>query len=117
MTKFSKYKTSVYIFFCFRSAFVLLDNERLEELWDWEARDKDIKILNGRLAIHFNPKLCFYKIEKFAEIANISGFTEDEVPRGTNGDKEACTLKKIINENSKSKLTFVVVIFFFKFFK
>ncbi|EEB18223.1 Insulin receptor precursor, putative [Pediculus humanus corporis] len=78
-----------------KSAFVLLDNERLEELWDWDAREKDLRILNGRLAIHFNPKLCFYKIEKFVEIVKIKGFTEDEVPRGTNGDKEACELSVV----------------------
>ncbi|KAK6624304.1 hypothetical protein RUM44_011163 [Polyplax serrata] len=78
-----------------KSAFVLLDNERLEELWDWDARGKDIRILKGSLAIHFNPKLCFYKIEEFVKIANISGFTEDEVPRGTNGDKEACNFTRL----------------------
>lgn len=74
----------------FRSAFILLDNENLEELWDWSTREKDIRIENGRLAFYLNPKLCFKKIQEFNEIAKMQEFTPEEVPPESNGDKVAC---------------------------
>ncbi|KAL0278477.1 UNVERIFIED_CONTAM: hypothetical protein PYX00_000292 [Menopon gallinae] len=78
-----------------KSAFVLLDNENLEELWDWSTRDKDIRIENGRLAFYLNPKLCFEKIQKFNEIAKMPEFTPEEVPPESNGDKVACNISPL----------------------
>lgn len=48
-----------------------------------------MKIGKGRLFFHFNPKLCFKKIQEFATATNKSDFTEFEV--AANGDKIACT--------------------------
>jgi len=76
--------------FVHRYSFVLLDNQNLEELWDWDSRQEDLRILNGRLFFHFNPKLCLYKIEKLKQVANLPDFTDLEVAANSNGDKVAC---------------------------
>ncbi|KAJ4434420.1 hypothetical protein ANN_22982 [Periplaneta americana] len=72
-----------------RYAFVLLDNQNLQELWDWDTRKEDLRILNGRLFFHFNPKLCLYKIEKLKQVAQLPNFTDLEVAANSNGDKVA----------------------------
>jgi insulin receptor len=69
---------------------VLLDNQNLQELWDWNARSENLSILEGRLFFHFNPKLCFYKIEKLKQVAHLQNFTDLEVAANSNGDKVAC---------------------------
>lgn len=75
---------------CFRYVFVVLDNQNLQELWDW--RNRTLSIDNGSLFFHFNPKLCINKIEKLQEVAmpNLPHFTELEVAQNSNGDKIAC---------------------------
>lgn len=67
----------------------MTDNQNLQELWDWKEH-KDFKILHGKLFFHFNPKLCFEKIEPLKYMALESEFTELEVARNSNGDKFAC---------------------------
>ncbi|GFG35214.1 hypothetical protein Cfor_01318, partial [Coptotermes formosanus] len=73
-------------------SFVLLDNQNLQELWDWNARSENLSILEGRLFFHFNPKLCFYKIEKLKQVAHLQNFTDLEVAANSNGDKVACNV-------------------------
>jgi insulin receptor len=77
-------------FFACRYSFVLLDNQNLQELWDWNTRPEDLRIVNGRLFFHFNPKLCLYKIEKLKQVAQLPDFTDLEVAANSNGDKVAC---------------------------
>jgi insulin receptor len=69
---------------------VLLDNQNLQELWDWDTRGEDLLIMNGRLFFHFNPKLCLNKIEKLKQVARLPDFTDLEVAANSNGDKVAC---------------------------
>lgn len=69
--------------------FVVLDNQNLQELWNWES-NKTLKIEKGRLFFHFNPKLCIREIEKLQNITNITNVTELEVAKNSNGDKIAC---------------------------
>ncbi|XP_069673154.1 insulin-like receptor isoform X2 [Periplaneta americana] len=76
-------------------AFVLLDNQNLQELWDWDTRKEDLRILNGRLFFHFNPKLCLYKIEKLKQVAQLPNFTDLEVAANSNGDKVACNVTEL----------------------
>ncbi|PNF35477.1 Insulin-like receptor [Cryptotermes secundus] len=73
-------------------SFVLLDNQNLQELWDWNTRPEDLRIVNGRLFFHFNPKLCLYKIEKLKQVAQLPDFTDLEVAANSNGDKVACNV-------------------------
>nr|CDI30232.1 Insulin Receptor [Blattella germanica] len=76
-------------------AFVLPDNQNLQELWDWDTRPEKLQILNGRLFFHFNPKLCMYMIEKLKQVANLPDFTDLEVAANSNGDKMACNVTKL----------------------
>ena len=69
--------------------FVVLDNQNLQELWNWNTKTS-LKIDNGRLFFHFNPKLCIKEIEKLQNITNITDVTELEVDKSSNGDKIAC---------------------------
>lgn len=72
--------------------FIVLDNQNLQELWDWDSpKNRTIKISNrGKLFFHFNPKLCLNKIEKLRTIAGLEQFTDLEVAPTSNGDKVPC---------------------------
>lgn len=71
---------------------MVLDNQNLVELWDWETRGTDFRIERGKLFFHFNPKLCISKIDRLKQVANLSDYTDLEVARNSNGDKVACEL-------------------------
>nr|AVT56260.1 insulin receptor 1 [Boisea trivittata] len=75
-------------------ALVVLDNQNLVELWDWDNRDTEF-IINGKLFFHFNPKLCLSKIEKLKEVAGLPDYTELEVASNSNGDKVACNVMEL----------------------
>nr|UTM63729.1 Insulin-like receptor [Riptortus pedestris] len=75
-------------------ALVVLDNQNLVELWDWENRKLDFHI-NGKLFFHFNPKLCLSKIQKLKEFAGLPDYTELEVASNSNGDKVACNVMEL----------------------
>lgn len=68
--------------------FVVLDNQNLQELWDWTNRT--LTIDNGKLFFHFNPKLCLDKIRTLQIKAGLPNFTSLEVASNSNGDKIAC---------------------------
>ncbi|KAG8301029.1 hypothetical protein J6590_062770 [Homalodisca vitripennis] len=74
---------------------VVLDNQNLVELWDWENKGKDFQIKRGRLFFHFNPKLCIDKITELKELAHLPDFTDLEVAQNSNGDKVACNVKEL----------------------
>uniref|UniRef100_A0A1B6KAQ3 Tyrosine-protein kinase receptor n=1 Tax=Graphocephala atropunctata TaxID=36148 RepID=A0A1B6KAQ3_9HEMI len=74
---------------------VVLDNQNLLELWDWETKGKDFQIKRGRLFFHFNPKLCVDKITELKELAHLPDFTDLEVAQNSNGDKVACNVKEL----------------------
>lgn len=50
---------------------VVFDNANLKNLF---KEDQEVRVSNGNLFFHFNPKLCFSKIEK---ISNASGMIEN----------------------------------------
>uniref|UniRef100_A0A8D9BPN7 receptor protein-tyrosine kinase n=1 Tax=Cacopsylla melanoneura TaxID=428564 RepID=A0A8D9BPN7_9HEMI len=79
-------------------ALVVLDNQNLMELWDWDKRDKNLSLTieQGRMFFHFNPKLCYDHIEKLANVTNFTeGPTDTEAPKSSNGDKAACNITPI----------------------
>ncbi|KAG8231626.1 hypothetical protein J437_LFUL012555, partial [Ladona fulva] len=71
---------------------VVLDNQNLQELWNWSENRPIVQVKRGRPFFHFNPKLCLYKIEKLKQSPNFTNFTEYEVARNSNGDKVACNV-------------------------
>ncbi|KAK9497178.1 hypothetical protein O3M35_004544 [Rhynocoris fuscipes] len=74
---------------------VILDNQNLMELWDWDKRERIFNIKSGRLFFHFNPKLCRSKIDELKEIANLSDYSELEVASNSNGHKVACNVTRL----------------------
>lgn len=71
---------------------VILDNPNLSSLFPPEQM---IKIENGRLFFHYNPKLCLSKIEELGKRVNITNFTNLEVQPESNGYKVACNIVNI----------------------
>lgn len=74
------------------ASLVVLDNPNLSSLF---PPAQEIKIENGRLFFHYNPKLCLHTIEEFGRMVNITNFTDIEVQPESNGDKVACNIAKI----------------------
>ncbi|RZF38993.1 hypothetical protein LSTR_LSTR003736 [Laodelphax striatellus] len=74
-------------------ALVVLDNQNLVELWDFgSSREERLRINKGKLFFHFNPKLCYFKIENLRKYLGMPEFTDNEVARNSNGDKVACNI-------------------------
>ncbi|XP_014295647.1 insulin-like receptor [Microplitis demolitor] len=76
----------------------VLDNQNLQELWDWDTHPPiTIKSKDGpaKIFFHFNPKLCIHNIEKLRDVANLSQFTDLEVAPNSNGDKVACNVTEL----------------------
>ncbi|EFN83767.1 Insulin receptor [Harpegnathos saltator] len=71
---------------------VILDNPNLSALF---PQMQKIKIENGRLFFHYNPKLCLSKIEQLGKMVNITNFTNLEVQPESNGYKVACNIVNI----------------------
>ncbi|KAL3289679.1 hypothetical protein HHI36_023083 [Cryptolaemus montrouzieri] len=75
--------------------FIVLDNQNLQDLWDWKE-NRTLRIDNGRLFFHFNPKLCLDKIRTLQSKTGLTPpFTELEVANSSNGDKIACDVKEL----------------------
>lgn len=76
----------------------VLDNQNLQELWDWRTH-QNISIMSidgpAKVFFHFNPKLCLYKIETLREKAKLNEFTDLEVASNSNGDKVACNVTEL----------------------
>ncbi|XP_045482514.1 insulin-like receptor isoform X2 [Harmonia axyridis] len=78
-----------------KSVFVVLDNQNLQDLWDWKD-NRTLTIDKGRLFFHFNPKLCLDKIRTLQSKTGLyPPFTELEVANSSNGDKIACDVKQL----------------------
>ncbi|XP_075233656.1 insulin receptor-like [Lycorma delicatula] len=74
------------------NALVILENENLQELWDWDSRPSGstIQILNGGLFFHYNPKLCMSEINNFVNRLNNSNHKIIDLYSESNGDQYAC---------------------------
>nr|AVT56270.1 insulin receptor 2 [Oncopeltus fasciatus] len=71
---------------------IILDNQNLQGLWDWDNRPtkKNFTIANGRIFFHYNPNLCLKHIYELASIAGLQNITNHEVAIESNGNKFAC---------------------------
>ncbi|CAL7939518.1 unnamed protein product [Xylocopa violacea] len=70
----------------------VLDNPNLSSLFPPEQK---IRIENGRLFFHYNPKLCMSKIVQLSKMVNISNYNDMEVQPESNGEKVACDIVNI----------------------
>ncbi|KOX70594.1 Insulin-like receptor [Melipona quadrifasciata] len=70
----------------------VLDNPNLSSLF---PPGQEIKIENGRLFFHYNPKLCLSTIKQLSVMVNITNYTDLEVQPQSNGEKVACDIVNI----------------------
>lgn len=74
-------------------ALIVLDNQNIQDLW---YDDHKLTIERGKLFFHYNPKLCFYKIERLkAFVKDPVVFVDEDVASGSNGDKIACNVTQL----------------------
>lgn len=72
-------------------ALVVRSNMNLQKLWTTKTNEaRPVKILNGTVSFHDNPKLCVSEIYKFGNASALPGFSEIEVSNTSNGNHFAC---------------------------
>ncbi|XP_067137296.1 insulin-like peptide receptor [Centruroides vittatus] len=76
-------------------SFVLLDNDNLEELWNWNNRHHKLEIRKGKISINFNPKLCVYKIKEMRNNCVIPEWADEDYSQNTNGHRIGCEVMNI----------------------
>lgn len=75
----------------------VMENQNLQQLF---PENQTVTVEHGRMAFHYNPKLCMNIIENFkknvVDVRNEKELPIDEVATNSNGDKTACNVEKLI---------------------
>lgn len=80
--------TSIYLFSRNYTLYVL-DNQNLQQLWDWSHHVLSIPV--GKMYFAFNPKLCLAEIYHMEEVTGTKGRqNKAEINPRTNGDRASC---------------------------
>lgn len=67
----------------------VLDNQNLQQLWDWSHHILSIPV--GKMYFAFNPKLCLAEIYRMEEVTGTKGRqNKAEINPRTNGDRASC---------------------------
>lgn len=70
-------------------SFYVLDNQNLQQLWDWEHRNLSIKA--GKMYFAFNPKLCVSEIYRMEEVTGTKGRqSKGDINTRNNGERASC---------------------------
>lgn len=94
-------------------ALIVLENQNLQELWDWDNRPakRNFTIRSGRIFFHYNPNLCLKHIHELASIAGQKDITKHEVAVESNGNKFACftvNLQVTVHERFSNEVRIVI---------
>jgi insulin receptor len=76
-------------------ALVIVGNDNLQELWNWETRPRNFSIEKGTISLHSNPKLCISEIDKLRAVSGLQNNTADEISYESNGNEVTCTVIKM----------------------
>ncbi|PNF38775.1 Insulin receptor [Cryptotermes secundus] len=76
-------------------ALVIVGNDNLQELWNWEARPRNFTIEKGTISLHSNPKLCIAEIDELRDIAGLHNNSADEISYESNGNEVTCIVIKM----------------------
>lgn len=76
--------------------FVIISNENLQELWNWNEK-RSLKLIRGNLLVHFNSKLCLNQIDKLQELLKTNK-TADFISDESNGYEQTCSENLIVTE-------------------
>lgn len=83
-------------------ALVIRGNKNLQKLWTTKENEtRPVKILNGTVSFHYNPKLCMSEIYKFGNMSTLPAFSDIEVSNISNGDQFACIVHTLHVETHK----------------
>lgn len=70
-------------------SFYALDNQNLRLLWDWSKHN--LSIVQGRMFLHHNSKLCMREIRRMEEITGTkSRQVDNDISIKNNGDQASC---------------------------
>lgn len=70
-------------------AFYVLDNNNLQQLWDWSKHSLTIK--TGKIYFAFNPRLCLKEIYDMENATGTIGRqTTLDINTRNNGDRASC---------------------------
>lgn len=77
-----------------RYALFVLDNQNLQEIWDWKVHP-NLTIIQGVVFFNQNRKLCLDKIYELVDRVGIKRDQVDDldISRINNGDQAACKLR------------------------
>jgi insulin receptor len=70
---------------------VIWDNQNIEKLFD---ENQKLEVKSGKLFVHFNPKLCFDKVDQLSK-STLQAIQNLENAQLSNGDKAHCNISKI----------------------
>ncbi|KAM9311927.1 insulin-like growth factor 1 receptor [Gastrophryne carolinensis] len=87
-------------------AFYVLDNNNLQQLWDWSKHNLTIK--TGKMYFAFNPRLCLKEIYDMENATGTRGRQNElDINPRNNGDRASCeshTLNFISNHTMKNRI-------------
>lgn len=87
----------------------MLDNQNLQQLWDWSQHRLSIPV--GKMYFAFNPKLCLSEIFRMEEVTGTKGRqNKAEINPRTNGDQASCESVEEV-EGGHPNLILVCLIF------
>lgn len=67
----------------------MLDNQNLQQLWDWDHHNLTIKA--GKMYFAFNPKLCVSEIYRMEEVTGTKGRqSKGDINTRNNGERASC---------------------------
>ncbi|XP_017193275.1 insulin-like growth factor 1 receptor isoform X2 [Oryctolagus cuniculus] len=70
-------------------SFYVLDNQNLQQLWDWDHRNLTIKA--GKMYFAFNPKLCVSEIYRMEDVTGTKGRqSKGDINTRNNGERASC---------------------------
>lgn len=70
-------------------SFYVLDNQNLQQLWDWDNHNLTIKA--GKMYFAFNPKLCVSEIYRMEELSGAKGRQgKGDINTRNNGERASC---------------------------
>lgn len=89
---------------------VVHGNKNLQRLWTTkDNKTRAVKILNGTVSFHYNPKLCMSEIYKFGNLSTLPTFTNLEVSDISNGDRYECTIYNLQVETTSIESQSIVI--------
>lgn len=85
----------------------VMDNQNLQDLFE---PNREFKLGPGKIAFHYNPKLCFFKIEAFkARLGPKAQYDSIEATKTSNGDKIACNVAPLNVTILRRANTFAII--------